>query len=53
MLVRPLADLFVKVTITYESGRVLEGSAHLKSRAIVSQSASFACTLCLSLRGTS
>jgi hypothetical protein len=32
-----------KVTGPYEVGRVLDGSAHLLSRALVSQSASVAC----------
>jgi hypothetical protein len=33
-------------------GRVFNGSAHLQSRALMSHSASVACTLCLSLRTT-
>jgi hypothetical protein len=40
-----------KVTGTCEGVRVLDGSAHLKSRAVVNQSASVSCcTLCLSPR---
>jgi hypothetical protein len=35
-------DRMIIVTGTYEGGRVLVGSAHLKSRALVSQSASIA-----------
>jgi hypothetical protein len=41
------------VTDTDDGGRVLDGSAHLLSRVLVSQSASvFFCTLSLSLRAT-
>jgi hypothetical protein len=35
----------LKLTCSYEGGRVLEGSAHLKSRAFVSQSAAVACCM--------
>jgi hypothetical protein len=42
-----------KVAGKYEGSPVLDRSAHLKSRVLVSQSAQVACcTLCLSLRAT-
>jgi hypothetical protein len=50
---QPLSKLHdTKVTSTCEGGRVLDGSAHVKSRALVSQSTSVTCcilSVCLSL----
>jgi hypothetical protein len=46
-------DLSTKVTGMHEGCRVLDGSAHLLSRALVNQSATVACcTLYLSPRAT-